>query len=469
MMQRLTIGLLSLLLATSLVGCGRNPVAKGDQGGQGKLVVTVQDSEGPVAGANVEVLNSDGQSAGTGEQSDEEGVATFEALPEGEGYTVTAEYNGAVGKQAGVNIGGESTAITLTLKVGSGPSGIIAGTVKVANTERTLPGAKVQVVGTAIATVADETGHYKLEDVPAGQQQIKASYAGYYDGVRDLAVKPGTSNSLVIELAPQSAGNRAQHTVITTMQTIVEVDQWHNPLTTSRMSEAWSAIVNRSTGTMLVADAMKDAAIETTERGTTLKSFNGTSWWKLGFGGLSKPRGATWTNSGTVLVADTGHSRVVEIDQNDHKVWEYKTRISAPRWAERLRNGNTLIADTGNNRIVEVNSTGTPVWGLGDGSGNIVNHPTHVMRLPNGNTLVTDSGNSRVMEVNNAGQLVWMVGGSRPVADGDNLSNPNCAIRLPSGNTLIADTGNNRVIEVDAKNTIVWKMPAPAPLFADRL
>lgn len=468
-MKRLTIGLLSVLLAAGLTGCGRNPVVKDTNGGKGTLVVTVQDSEGPVSGANIEVLNSDGQSAGTGKQADEEGKATFEGLPAGDGYTVSAEHNGATGKQAGVSIGGEPTAVTITLKVGNGPGGIIAGTVKIANTERTLPGAKIQVVGTAISTVADDTGHYKLEDVPAGQQQIKASYSGYYDGVRDLAVKPGTSNSLVIELAPQSAGTRAQHTVITTAQSIVEVDQWHNPLITIRASEAWSAMVNRSTGNLLVADAFKNTAYEATERGTTLKSFNATSWMKLGIGGLSRPRGANYTTSGTVLVADTGNSRVVEIDQSDRKIWEFKTRLNAPRWAERLRTGNTLIADTGNNRIVEINSSGTPVWGLGDGSTSIVNHPTHVMRLPNGNTLVTDSGNSRVMEVNNAGKLVWMVGGSRPVADGDNLKNPNCAIRLPSGNTLIADTGNNRVIEVDAKNTIVWKNPAPAPLFADRL
>lgn len=470
-MKRLTFAstLLSLLVATSVAGCSRSLVA-GKTDAAAKLTVLVQDDQGPVPGANVEVVNADGQAAATGIQANEEGVAEFEALPAGDGYTVTAEYDGATGRAGNVSVGnGRTEAVTITLKTNAGPGGIIAGTVKVAGTERPLPGAKVEVLNTAVSAVADSTGHYKLENVPAGQQRIKSSYAGFHDGVRDLAVKAGTSNSLVIEMAPQSAGNRAQHTVITGTSTVVEVDQWHNPVATIKTSEAWSAVVNPTSGNLLIADARKDAVVETTEKGTTLKTYNATSWMTLGLGGLKAPRGANYTPSGTILVADTGKNRIVEMDASEKKVWEMKTRLNAPRWAERQRTGNTLIADTGNNRLVEVDRTGNPVWGLGDGSRNVVNCPTHATRLANGNTLVTDSGNSRVMEVNPQGGLVWIIGASRPLADSKPLSNPNSATRLPSGNTLIADTGNNRVIEVDAKNTIVWQMPVSAPLFAVRI
>lgn len=469
-MKRLAGSLFTLVLAASLLGCGRNSVSAADgQGGTGKLMVTVQDSQGPVPGANVEVATSAGTPAGTGVQSDDKGVAEFDNLPAGDGYAVTAEHSGATG-HANVSIGaGRTETVTLNLQVGSGPGGLIAGTVKIANTDRALPGAKIEVVGTSLSAIADDTGHYKLDNVPAGQQQIKASYSGFYDAVRDLAVKAGTSNSLVIELSPQSAGMRAQHTVITTPDRIVEVDPYHNPLSTTHASQAWSAIVNRSTGNTLIADAARNAAVETTDKGTTLHTFSGSAWWKLGLGGVKAPHGATYTPSGTILVADTGHNQVVELDSSDHKVWTSKISLSEPRWAERERTGTTLIADTGDNRVVEVDSSGNAVWGVGDGSTNIVNHPTYAQRLPSGNTLVTDAGNNRVMEINPQGMLVWMVGGNRPVADGSNLSNPNCAVRLPSGNTLIADTGNNRVIEVDNGNTVVWQMPAPQPLFVDRL
>jgi hypothetical protein len=457
---------------TLLSGCGRTPVQGGDGEGGAQLVVTVNGSEGPVPGAHVEVLDASGRPAGTGQQASEDGVATFENLPAGSGYVVTAEHDGQTGRTDGVNLSeGQKQAVTVQLKLSSGPGGLIAGTVKIAGTDRALPGAEIEVVGTPVTTRADESGHYQLANVPAGQQQVRARYGGYIDAVRMLAVKPGTSTTLVLELAPQSAGARAQNTIVTTASGILEVDSYVNPVANYRTLESWSAVVNRSSGVTLVADARKEAALQVTERGTVMQSFNATSWTRLGFGGLDAPRGASWVPNGNVLVADTGNDRIVEIDAGDRKVWELKGRVVKPRWAERLRTGNTLVADTGHNRLVEVNANGQPVWGLGDGSTRILNNPAHCQRLPSGNTLVADAGNNRVMEVNPAGQLVWMAGGGRPLADDDQpgLNNPQCAIRLPSGNTLIADTGNNRVVEVDARNTVVWRMQASGPLFVDRL
>jgi hypothetical protein len=462
----------TVLLASVLSGCGRTPVQGGGGEGGAQLVVTVNGAEGPVPGARVEILDASGRPAGTGQQATEDGVATFEDLPAGTGYVVTAEHDGQTGRTDGVNLSeGQKQAVTVHLKLNSGPGGLIAGTVKIAGTDRPLPGAELEVVGSPVSTRADESGHYQLANVPAGQQQVRARYGGYLDAVRMLAVKPGTSTTLVFELTPRSAGARAQNTLVTTATGVIEVDSYINPVATYKTSESWSAVVNRSSGVTLIADARKDAALQVTERGTVMQSFNATSWMRLGIGGLEAPRGASFTPSGTVLVADTGHDRVIEIDPAaDRKVWELANRVLKPRWAERLRTGTTLVADTGHNRRVEVSASGQPVWGLGDGSSRILSNPAHCQRLPNGNTLVADSGNNRVMEVNPAGQLVWMAGGGRPLAgDEPGLVNPQCAIRLPSGNTLIADTGNNRVIEVDARNTVVWRMQAASPLFVDRL
>lgn len=462
---------LALAVATTLVGCGnRIPTAGGNGGAGGILEVMVEQDGQGVAGANVQILDPDGQPFQDA-QADENGVAAFEDVPAASGYSVSAEYDGATGKQSGVNVApGDKTLVRVALGFGSGPGGILAGTVKAASNGMPLANAMVEVLGARIQTRTDATGHYKLENVPSGAQKVQATAMGYRAGVYDVTVRAGGSVSLVFDLHSDSAGPSAGHTLVTTQARIVEFDQWHNPVGESKAGSAWSATFDRQSGTILLADAAKNAVVESTVRGSVVKTFNATSFFKLGFGGLKAPRGAVRTKNSSILVADTGNNRIVEIDPSDRKVWEYSTRINQPRWAERLPNGNTLIADSGNHRVIEVNSTGRIVWGVGDGSINVVNFPTHVQRLANGNTLVTDAGNSRVLEVNPQGMLVWMVGLQRPMAGDDRgLRNPNSAIRLPSGNTLIADTGNNRVVEVDTKSNVVWQQPVSAPLFADRM
>lgn len=461
----------ALAMATALVGCGnRIPTQGGNGGGAGILEVMVEQGGLGVAGANVQVLDPDGvpfQDA----QADESGVATFEDLPSATGYTVTAEYDGATGKATGVAVApSDKTLVRVALGFGSGPGGIIAGSVKIASNGFGIANAVVEVLGTQIKTTTDGTGHYKLENVPAGAQKVQATAAGYKAGVYDATVRAGGSVSLNFDLYSNADGASAGHTLVTTSTRVLEIDQWHNAVGESKATSAWSATFDRVTGTILLADAGKNAIVESTVRGSVVKSYNATAFWKLGIGGLKAPRGAVRTKNSTFLVADSGNNRIVEIDPSDRKVWAYETKLNQPRWAERLPNGNTLIADSGNNRVIEVNAGGRIVWGAGDGSRNVVNFPTHVQRLANGNTLITDAGNSRILEINPQGNLVWMVGLQRPMAGDDKgLRNPNSAIRLSNGNTLIADTGNNRVVEVDTKSNVVWQQPVAGPMFADRM
>ncbi len=463
--------LFALAMATALVGCGnRLPTQGGNGGAAGILEVMVEQNGQGVPGANVQVLDPDGRPVQDA-QADDKGIAAFEDLPAASGYSVSAEYDGATGKQTGVSVApADKTLVRVTLGFGSGPGGILAGSVKLASNGIGVSNATVEVIGTQIKTVTDGTGHYKLENVPAGAQKVQATAAGLRAGVYDATVRAGGSVSLNFDLYSSADGASAGHTLVTTQAQIVEFDQWHNPVAESKTGSAWSATFDRASGTILVADSAKNTVLESTIRGSVVKTFNATAFWKLGIGGLKAPRGASRTKNSTILIADTGNNRIVEIDPSDKKVWEYQTRLNQPRWAERLSNGNTLIADSGNNRVIEVNAAGRIVWAVGDGSRNVVNFPTHVQRLANGNTLVTDSGNSRVLEVSPQGALVWMVGLQRPMAGDDKgLRNPNSATRLSNGNTLIADTGNNRVVEVDTKSNVVYQQPISAPVFADRM
>lgn len=72
-------------------------------------------------------------------------------------------------------------------------------------------------------------------------------------------------------------------------------------------------------------------------------------------------------DQGTVVVADSGNNRIVEIDAESEEIlWEYTgpkgDPLQWPRDADRLPNGNTLITDSLNQRILELNESGETVW-----------------------------------------------------------------------------------------------------------
>lgn len=181
--------------------------------------------------------------------------------------------------------------------------------------------------------------------------------------------------------------------------------------------------------------------------------------WTWGEGELERPQGAELTPYGHVLVADTYHHRVLEVETiTDDVVWSYgdSTLLSFPRAAKRLENGNTLIADAGNRRVIEVSPTGEIVWQWGSWSQ--LNTPAHVDRLPDGRTLITDWGSHVVLKVSPAGEIVWTFGEPRRGGAAPNLLHyPEQATWLPNGNVLIVDGRNNRVLEVDTVGQVHWQ------------
>ncbi len=459
-LRNVLVWVLSILL---LAGCGRGAgVGVEDTGKVGEISVSVTLGDQPVSGALVQLLDQSQSPVGE-QKTDENGIAVFKGVPAAGGYVAIATLEGTTGQANDLRVAGGSTMAKIVLSENSGPVGLIVGTVKLAGADRALPGVSIEVAGRKAQT--DANGQFKLEGVPAGPATVKASIGGYTSVSQAVVVKPGSSNAVALELQPLATGPKAGHTIVTTTTKVIELDAWRNQVGVFAASQAWSALF-LADGGVLVADAGADKVQEFSDSAAKKTAFTGRAIWQLGIGGVSAPRGATKTKSGNIVVADTGHNRILEIDGSNKIVWEFKTNLSAPHWAERLPSGNTLVVDTGNNRVIEVKPDGSLAWGLGDGSTDTLNNPTTAQRLPNGNTLVCDAGNGRVMEVNAQNQLVWMAPGRG--GDVGTLANPNSARRLANGNTLIADTDNDRVIEVDAGGSLVWKATVAQPVFADR-
>jgi outer membrane protein assembly factor BamB len=175
------------------------------------------------------------------------------------------------------------------------------------------------------------------------------------------------------------------------------------------------------------------------------------------------------------ILTHTSSTDVVEIDPKKKEiVWKYeakpkegyKGRIEIHAF-QRLDDGNTMVAESGNTRIVEVDKAGKIVKEipLKVKQPNAHRDTRRVRKLASGNYLVCHEGEGAVVEYDGDGKVVWSYKldlGDRKRSDGHGPEGHGVevfgAIRLENGNTMIAGGNNNRVLEVDPKGKIVWQI-----------
>jgi hypothetical protein len=171
---------------------------------------------------------------------------------------------------------------------------------------------------------------------------------------------------------------------------------------------------------------------------------------------LSYPRSVEVTESGSYLVADTAHDRIIEIHggQISEMPFHDKPGMFWPRCVRALPSGSLLIADARNSRIIEVSNRG-----------HVINQLTHIMlegrqalkdphdvrMLSNGHLLVTDSQNDLVIEVDWSGEVHQLIGNN----DSISLDDPHSAQILDNGSFVIADTGHHRILVLNSKGKLV--------------
>ncbi|MFX1490513.1 MAG: aryl-sulfate sulfotransferase [Promethearchaeota archaeon] len=197
--------------------------------------------------------------------------------------------------------------------------------------------------------------------------------------------------------------------------------------------------------------------------------------------------------NGNILMADTIHNRVLEVDINDPSkvLWSWDAlNISDINWtafslsqgwtdlsfldyeyapfsswthlndvdfidgSKFGRNYNSVLISLRNlNMILEVNYSKTKevVWSYGQPNNtSILNQQHNPDRLDNGNTVICDTMNDRIIEINTTTkEKVWELklefpkGKFRVARDCDDIGN---------GLRLITDSGNNRLLIYDMKS-----------------
>jgi len=158
-------------------------------------------------------------------------------------------------------------------------------------------------------------------------------------------------------------------------------------------------------GSLLLVDASLDLV--------AVVSWSGQVLWSAGRGSgpeLSDPHSAQNYDNDSVLICDTGNSRVLQVDRSGRVVNDLRMlrcgsvryRFHRPRYAEIAADGAWLIVDTGNNRILGANADGERAWELSqlpDSPIPWLNQPRWAHRINQDELLITDHLHHRVVHL----------------------------------------------------------------------
>jgi hypothetical protein len=177
--------------------------------------------------------------------------------------------------------------------------------------------------------------------------------------------------------------------------------------------------------------------------------------------------------SGLTLIAESGNTRLIEVDKQDKIVKEIALTVATPsshrdtRMVRKLDNGHYLVCHEGDGKVREYDENGKVVWtysmelGEGPSTGGHEGHGINVfgaIRLPNGNTMIAGGNNNRVFEVNPDGKIVWSI--EQKELPGITLTWTTTLHALPNGNLIFgnahAGPDNPQLVEVTRDKKVVW-------------
>lgn len=181
-------------------------------------------------------------------------------------------------------------------------------------------------------------------------------------------------------------------------------------------------------------------------------------------------------DDGSVMIAESGAQRIIEVDRDGKLLKEIKLKVDRPnahtdtRLARKLANGNYLVCHEGDGVVREYDAAGKIVWEYavplfgrepkgGHGPDSFGNKCFAAVRLASGNTLIATGNGHSILEVTPEKAIVWKV--EQRDLPGITLAWVTTLEVLPNGNYLIgnchAGKGQPLVIELEPKTKkVVW-------------
>lgn len=180
-------------------------------------------------------------------------------------------------------------------------------------------------------------------------------------------------------------------------------------------------------------------------------------------------------NDGRTMIAESGRSRIIEVDEAGKIVKEFKLKVAEShphrdtRLARKLASGHYLVCHEGDSAVREYDEKGEVVWEYdvplfgkqprpGHGLEAFGNKCFSALRLPSGNTLIGTGNGHSVIEVTPEKKVIWSI--NQDDLPGIRLAWVTTLQVLPSGNIVIgnchAGPDNPQLIEVTREKKVVW-------------
>ena len=188
--------------------------------------------------------------------------------------------------------------------------------------------------------------------------------------------------------------------------------------------------------------------------------------------GLNAARGVALAPDGTIYVADTGNSRILQLDRSGKVLRSWGSRTPDGQvppgagtfiepWGVAVDSqGNVYVADTWNHRIQKFDAAGKfdKEWGsfgqLNEGP-NYLWGPRGISVGLDGRVYVTDTGNKRVVVFDSTGNFLQEFG-----TRGDGQLDEPVGIAVGNdGLVYVADTWNMRVVVFSAEGNLIRQWP----------
>jgi DNA-binding beta-propeller fold protein YncE len=158
-------------------------------------------------------------------------------------------------------------------------------------------------------------------------------------------------------------------------------------------------------GRLLITDSSQDLVVVTDWSGRVFLAVGGK-----GAGILKDPHSAQGLENGGIIITDSGNSRIVVTDASGAVIHEFdcimdgaaQYRLHRPRYVEVTPSGKMVIADTGHNRILAATLEGKFLWELSTIPGSLqplLNQPRWVRLIGENEVVICDHFHHRILHL----------------------------------------------------------------------